>query len=293
MGLCSGGKRRRYYVCRDRDRVHGKYRCHRVSRVEQQFVALLDRLVASPELVGVIVDRGGVAEEQRGLAARLTDLRQEAADASARRERVREAFESGSLRRDTVQQRLDDLTAREKDARAAIVRTEVELAAMKARAASVDEAQGLVAMTRRVLDHAAVPDRKALARALSDALGGLVVTEGAAYRGRSRRGGAISRRLSGSRLEGHEKGAMEQEGQQAGESVPHDIVFKLTDGTTVRETFASEKEATDALTWLNRALAGDPRRNVATHTGKTVIARNHFKSAQVQAVVDYTATEDE
>jgi hypothetical protein len=83
MGLISGGKRRRYYVCRDRDRVHGKYRCHRVMRVEEQFVALLDRLAASPELVGVIVDRGGVAEEQRGLAARLADLRREAADVSA------------------------------------------------------------------------------------------------------------------------------------------------------------------------------------------------------------------
>jgi hypothetical protein len=95
MGLCSGGKRRRYYVCRDRDRVHGKYRCNRITRVEQQFVALLDRLVASPELVGVIVDRGGVAEEQRGLAVRLADLRRDAADVSARRERVLEAFESG------------------------------------------------------------------------------------------------------------------------------------------------------------------------------------------------------
>ncbi|HEV3087830.1 MAG TPA: hypothetical protein VGX96_11450 [Candidatus Elarobacter sp.] len=140
-------------------------------------MTLLDRLAASPELVGVIVDRGGVAEEQRGLAARLADLRREAADVSARRERVWEAFESGSLRRDTVQQRLDDLTARETEARAAIVRAEAELAAMKARAASVDEAQGLIAMTRRVWDRAAVADRKALARALSDALGGLVVTE--------------------------------------------------------------------------------------------------------------------
>ena len=177
MGLYSGGKRRTYYVCRDRDRVHGKYRCHRVTRVEQQFVALLDRLVASPELVGVIVDRGGVAEEQRGLATRVADLRREAADVTARRERVWEAFESGSLRRDTVQQRLDDLTARETEARAAIVRTEAELAAMKARAASEDEAQGLVAMARRVWDRAAVADRKALARAVSDALGGLVVTD--------------------------------------------------------------------------------------------------------------------
>jgi hypothetical protein len=89
------------------------------------------------------------------------------------------------------------------------------------------------------------------------------------------------------------KAAMEQAGRQTGEPVPHDIVFNLTDGTTVRETFASEKEATDALTWLNRVIAGDPRRNVATHTGKTVIARNHFKTAQVQAVVDYTTTDDE
>jgi chromosome segregation ATPase len=121
----------------------------------------------------VIVDHGGVAEEQRGLA----DLRRDAADVSARRERVWEAFESGSLRRDTVQQRLDDLTARETEARASILRTEAELAAMKARAASVDEAQGLVAMARRVWEHAAVPDRKALARAVCEALGGLVVIE--------------------------------------------------------------------------------------------------------------------
>jgi len=110
--------------CRGRDRVHGKYRCHRVTHVEQRFVALLDRLAASPELVGVIVDRRGVAEEQRGLAARLADLRREAADVSARRERVWEAFELGSVRRDTVQQRLDDLAAREADARAAIQRRE-------------------------------------------------------------------------------------------------------------------------------------------------------------------------
>jgi hypothetical protein len=48
---------------------------------------------------------------------------------------------------------------------------------MNARAASVDEAHGLVAMARRVWDSAAIPDRKALARALSNALGGLVVTE--------------------------------------------------------------------------------------------------------------------
>jgi hypothetical protein len=47
---------------------------------------------------------------------------------------------------------------------------------MKAFAASVDELRGLVAMTRRIRNRAAVADPKALARALSDALGGLVVT---------------------------------------------------------------------------------------------------------------------
>jgi hypothetical protein len=76
-----------------------------------------------------------------------------------------------------VQQRLDDLAARKTEARDAIQRTEAELAARKVRAASVGEAQGLVAMTRRAWDRAAVADRKALARALSDALGGLVVTD--------------------------------------------------------------------------------------------------------------------
>jgi chromosome segregation ATPase len=167
-------------VRRDRDQQHGKYICHRQADVEAQFAALLARLTASPELVGQIVDGGGVAEEQRALAARLPELRREMADLAARRERVWEMQEAGDLRRDTAQARLDDLSAREERAQAALQRAEEEVATMSARAATADTAQALVEMTAKVWAVAAIEDRKALARALSEALGGLTMTEAGA-----------------------------------------------------------------------------------------------------------------
>jgi len=127
-----GGKyRSRYYVCYDAA-AHGGYPGHRADEIEAQFVELLDRLRAEPQLAASYAATEDV-EDEAALRSQRAALERECESIGARRDKVWRLAESDTIPADEIARRLDELRAEQTRARDAIA--EIDRRMDRARAA--------------------------------------------------------------------------------------------------------------------------------------------------------------
>jgi hypothetical protein len=165
----------RYYQCPNYQ-VHGKMKHHRSNLLEEQFIALLARLSADDSLLRRYVAMKETTSEEDIAGAQLTAARGEHARLEERRRAVFGAFEDGTLKRDDLQWRLDDLRQRGIDLEAQMQKLEAELRADRAAKVRIEDVRAIIAAAKTNWPIAEIDDRRALAKALSNALGGLTVT---------------------------------------------------------------------------------------------------------------------
>ena len=161
-----------YYGCPDRYRKHGKFVLHRREKMEEQFwslIWLLNKAPIFPE------PREDAAQSRKLLLSKLSLLRAETGKVAARRQKVWDAFEAGHLRQDSLQGRIDALDAAEIEAAREASLLEAELQAMKATEISADERKAILKSTASRWRKADATERRAMAKLISRALGGLVV----------------------------------------------------------------------------------------------------------------------
>ena len=161
-----------YYGCPDRYRKHGKFVLHLREKMEEQFwslIWLLNKAPIFPE------PREDETKSRKLMITKLSLLRAEAGKIAARRQKVREAFESGHLREDSLQGRIDALDGAERKANVEASALEADLQTMKAREMSLDERRAVLKTTAARWRTADAAERRAMAKLISRALGGLVV----------------------------------------------------------------------------------------------------------------------
>lgn len=172
IGMTNHRSKLFYYTCPDRRQVHGKYLCHRREKVEQQFWSLLWAINKTP----IFLDNGGGEHQERKiLLTKLTALRAEIAKVPASREKIFSAFDAGHIKSELLQGRLDALDAKERAAAAEASRLEAELEAMKSREMTQAERKRLFKTAAGRWRKANVDVRKAVAKQIALALGGLVI----------------------------------------------------------------------------------------------------------------------
>jgi hypothetical protein len=108
--ICGNARRRhRYYGCRADH--GGRMRLVPADALEQQFVALLARLKASPELIERWRKRAATPVSMPTLEKTIRELNADLVDVERRRRRVWELFETDAVRKQDVTERLDALGA--------------------------------------------------------------------------------------------------------------------------------------------------------------------------------------
>jgi hypothetical protein len=167
----------RYYQCRNYAAHGGRMKHHRTNRIEEQFVALLLRLRAEESLLRRFVDSNNISGEgAKTIRARITALRLEIETGIERRRKLFEAFEQGPLKKKDLQWRLDDLTTANEKREADIARLEDELLIATSTQQEIENVRLLVERAADLWSGAANDDKRALAKAVGNALGGLYVT---------------------------------------------------------------------------------------------------------------------
>jgi hypothetical protein len=179
IGHAGSGKRPRpewrYYQCRNLA-AHGRMKHHRTNRIEGQFLILLQNLAAEEALLERYVAGRSTQENTRAISARIAALREENANNDQRRRKLYEAFEQGDLRKRDLQWRLDDLAAGENSRILDIEILQHELAVEHARCTGIENARILVRKAADLWSSATIDDKRALAKAIAQAIGGLIVT---------------------------------------------------------------------------------------------------------------------
>jgi DNA invertase Pin-like site-specific DNA recombinase len=163
----------RYYQCKNY-LAHGRMRHHRSTGLEEQFVDLLRRLRAEEGLLEHHIS-GASRDDRKALMARLTEVRSQTAAMAGRRRRIFDAYEAGALKQQDLQWRLDDLHAEEQALGETARAFEEQLAVQRVHHGTLEHARSLVANAAEHWLAAGIEDRRALAKAVSAALGGLVV----------------------------------------------------------------------------------------------------------------------
>lgn len=149
----------------------------RADDLEEQFVALLARLKASPESAQRYRQRSAGAGNVKSLAKNLADLRGEAERIKRGRERAWELELGGKMREGDLRERLDALALRSDEIAARIADVQGQLALVQAAKEQNKDADALIARSVRVYHRGTDADRRAIVRALALDLGGLCVEE--------------------------------------------------------------------------------------------------------------------
>jgi len=166
----------RYYQCTN-SAIHGGYKHYRSNVLEEQFVALLERLRASDELLEQLL-RAGAAKDtpSASVVPRLTSAKAELGRIEARRRAVFVAYEDGDLPQHDLRWRLNDLDATQGELEAQIRHLTALLSRAKANERTIAGARRLVERASTLWQDAAIDDKRALAKAVATAFGGLVVS---------------------------------------------------------------------------------------------------------------------
>jgi Resolvase, N terminal domain/Recombinase zinc beta ribbon domain len=166
----------RYYQCRNMAAHNGRMKHYRGDRLEEQFAALLARLTAHRSLLEDYATTKQGEGHAEALAAQLSALKRELKGLDDRRRAVFTAFEDGTLLRDDLQWRLDDLKTREMELASQIEQVDREAALTRAKRLQVEDIRALVDSANLYWPVADIEDRRALAKAVANAFGGLTVT---------------------------------------------------------------------------------------------------------------------
>ena len=167
--------RYRYYTCVARWNHDGKLRLVRAERVEEQFVALLEKLKASPDLVVRYGRKAATPVAPRTLESAIRDLKMKLSEINRRREQAWELHSAGRVRSEDVQERLDDLANQREDVARRLAVAQEQLAIAKATANRQHDVEALIKRAAQTFRNATVDEQNAIARAASLELGGLTI----------------------------------------------------------------------------------------------------------------------
>ena len=174
-GSRASGVRARYYQCRHMRNHDGHMKHYPSAHIEYQFEDLLGRLTADNALLENYANTRRDRDEVETLDQRLDSMRRELARIDDRRRVVFEALEDATLPREQLRWRLDDLSRLETELGSQIVSAEQERELARTRRVHLDDLRRVVDSARRCWPDAQIDDRRALAKAVANAFGGLVV----------------------------------------------------------------------------------------------------------------------
>lgn len=177
IGMACGTEpwRYRYYVCKARWNHDEKLRLTRADSLEDQFVALLGKLRASPKLVERYRRRAAIPIAPRILERSVRDLKAKLVDVGRRRDAAWELHVSGRVRAEDVQERLDGLADRREELQARLAGAQEQLAIAKIASNRERDVEALLRRASQIFSKANVEEQNQIARALSVELGGLMV----------------------------------------------------------------------------------------------------------------------
>ena len=177
IGSASGNQQRRhrYYSCRVHAHHGGHIKLFRAGEIEDQFVALLGRLRASPELVERYRRRAAAPSSPKILERSLRELKTKLAEIERRRDAAWELHLAGKVKAEDVQDRLDKLALQRDEVQSQLATVKDAIAVASAAAKGQQDAEALVRRAARTFVKATVSEQNQIARAVSLELGGLVV----------------------------------------------------------------------------------------------------------------------
>jgi DNA invertase Pin-like site-specific DNA recombinase len=177
IGSACGNQRRRhrYYSCRIHAHHGGHIKLFPSGEIEDQFVALLGRLRASPELVERYRRRAVAPTSPKILERSLRELKTKLAEIERRRDAAWELHIAGKVKAEDVQDRLDKLSVQRDEAQSQLAAVRDQIAVASAVAKGQQDAEALVRRAAQIFKRANVSEQNAIARAVSVELGGLHV----------------------------------------------------------------------------------------------------------------------
>ncbi|MGD0967763.1 MAG: recombinase family protein [Candidatus Aquilonibacter sp.] len=164
-----------YYACSNAPAHQGRYKFYRSDRLVEQFLALLDRLSADDALLRRFLATQVTDTDIDALELRLAAAAKDLSGLDERRRRIFSAFENGALARKDLQWRLDDLREQQTTLEIQVSALQREIATVRASHRSEDDARALVQSARSLWSGAKNDDKRALAKAIACAFGGLSV----------------------------------------------------------------------------------------------------------------------
>ncbi len=183
----------RYYHCRNLPGHGGRSRHYSSTSLEGQFVDLLGRLSAEPSLLEAYAVAKQASVSVDALEAQLASLKRELRGLDDRRRAVHIAHEDGALRHADLQWRLNDLEQRRVELNTQIDQVQYEIELTQAARVHHEDLHGLLQAAQHHWTIAQIDDRRALAKAIGNALGGFTVSaEGKLSVGNAGQGPACS-----------------------------------------------------------------------------------------------------
>jgi DNA invertase Pin-like site-specific DNA recombinase len=179
IGIACGAKpwRYRYYGCRARWNHDGKLRLVRADSLEEQFVDLLRRLRASPQLVERYRRKAAAPVSPRLLEGTLKELRTTLSQVGSRRDAAWELHVSGKIRPEDVQERLDKLGSERDDLESRISELQQQITVAQTASEHSRDVDALFQRAAQIFSKAKEPEQRTIARAVAVELGGLRVQE--------------------------------------------------------------------------------------------------------------------
>ncbi len=175
-GASRGQGRWRNYHCMHFENHGGHSLSHAIAKIDAQFIELLKRLSADDTLLERYVATQAEGPSRKSLISKLNARKRDLAGIESRRRKIFEAFESDSISTQDLQWRLADLHDAELALTSSIAALERERSTDTARAADVGRARVLIHDASELWLSAAIEEKRALAKAISCACGGLIVT---------------------------------------------------------------------------------------------------------------------
>jgi len=176
-GVCCGKPRNRvrYYACRAHQQHDGSIRLVRAETLEAQFIEMLGRLRASPNLLKRYRTRAASPLSATMLERSMRNVKGQLVEIEKKRQRVFDLYLAGDVRREDVQGKLDAL-ADERDELASTSSVLAEqIAGAKASSAQNRDASALLERADQTFRSASEPEQRLIARAIAVEVGGLVV----------------------------------------------------------------------------------------------------------------------
>lgn len=164
----------RYYRCSNYE-AHGSMKHHRSNLLEEQFIALLARLEASDDLLRTYLAGQDNNVDEKVIENRLIGLKSELAGIDKRKRAIFSLFEDGVLPKEDLQWRLADLQTTEENLTQQLEALTREQRLQTVRAVQLEDLRAIVQDAHQHWLTAPIDDRRALARAIANAFGGLTV----------------------------------------------------------------------------------------------------------------------